>query len=76
MKLIIAGSRDIFWQEKIFSFIDETIKNNNLLITEVVSGKAPGVDSLGEQWAALHSLPVAPFPADWGVYPNIDKIQF
>lgn len=46
-------------------------------ITEVVSGGAPGVDMLGEQWAreeiVTHgwhkpSYPVTRFPADWNQY--------
>lgn len=62
MKTIIAGSRDA------------TIENFNsgmLLcqflssITEVVSGKAPGIDTYGELWAITNSIPVTPFPAEW-----------
>lgn len=34
-------------------------------ITEVFSGKARGVDFLGELWAELFNIPVRPFPADW-----------
>lgn len=61
MKTIIAGSRD-------FTDYDEVvlaIKNSGIDITEVVCGKAPGVDSLGERWAKENNIPVAPFPALW-----------
>lgn len=35
-------------------------------ITEVVSGKAPCIDTYGEEWANHHGIPVRPFSADWG----------
>lgn len=35
------------------------------LFTEVVSGKARGIDTAGEDWAKENGLGVAPFPADW-----------
>ena len=31
----------------------------------VVSGKAKGVDSLGERWAKRNNIPVKEFPAKW-----------
>ena len=34
-------------------------------IAEVVSCGARGADTLGEQWAAEHEIPVRRFPADW-----------
>jgi hypothetical protein len=36
-----------------------------LTITEVVSGKARGADSLGERYASEFGIIVAKFPADW-----------
>jgi len=36
--------------------------------TEVISGGAPGADSLGERFAAEHGLPVTIFHADWERY--------
>lgn len=61
MKTIIAGSRDITDYKKICS----AIKKSGFRITEVVSGRAPGVDTLGEQWADDNTVPIKPFPADW-----------
>lgn len=61
MKTIIAGSRKILN----LSDVAEACKACGWEITEVVSGCAPGVDRLGEQWAALHNIPVAQFPAHW-----------
>jgi hypothetical protein len=63
MKVIIAGSRNIIWP----SLIYETILWSGFAgkITEVVSGKAAGVDSIGEVWALEHGIPIKEFPADW-----------
>lgn len=60
MKVIIAGSRTITDPIHVYAavlacgWIDE--------ITEVVSGKARGVDTLGEQWADVVGIPVKSFP--------------
>lgn len=39
-------------------------------ITEVVSGCAPGADTLGEEWAKENGKSVKRFPADWKRYKN------
>jgi hypothetical protein len=63
VKVIIAGSRTL----RDLSLVDEAVERSGLrgLITEVVSGQAPGIDTLGERWAEKHGIPVKPFPADW-----------
>ncbi len=61
MKIIIAGSRDI----DSYAVIADAVKQSGFFITEVVSGKARGVDSLGEVWAENNDIPVKEFPADW-----------
>lgn len=66
MKLIIAGSRSI----KAYSTVRTAILESDLWAKygkaiEVVSGKAPGVDTLGEEFAAKAKLKVHDFPADW-----------
>ena len=71
MKVIIAGSRNI----KDFAIIANAMRDAGFVygedhdfcdhIVEVVSGKAPGVDTLGEQFAAYWKIPVKPFPAPW-----------
>lgn len=65
MKTIIAGSRDIGWLQvkeamAACPWADE--------ITEVVSGKARGADTYGEEWAHSKGIEVEPFPADWTRY--------
>lgn len=61
MKVIIAGPRDCYDYELVVKAIEES----KFEITEVVSGKAKGVDSLGERWAKRNNIPVADFPAKW-----------
>jgi hypothetical protein len=62
VKTIIAGSRDI----KDYDLVLEAIEESGFEITEVVCGKARGVDTLGERWANESGIPVAEFPADYG----------
>jgi hypothetical protein len=64
MKVIIAGSRTI----TDYQLVEDAVSESGLKITEVVSGRAQGVDTLGEVWAARHSVPVKPFPADWNTH--------
>lgn len=77
MKLIIAGSRDLFLKDQ---EIDDAVKafvKSNLIailgiitpggdyISEIVSGGASGIDALGEAWATRRQIRVKRFPADW-----------
>lgn len=68
MKTIIAGCRtfnDFDFMEK---SIDILVNLGKIDITEVVSGKAKGADSLGEKYASLNNIPVKEFPANWDLY--------
>lgn len=64
MKVIIAGSREGFVLED----VEAAILNSGFDITEVVSGTARGVDTLGEIWAEKNGIPVKNFPADWKLH--------
>ena len=61
MKTIVAGTRDITDYQKVY----DAIFSAPWIITEIVSGGARGVDTLGEQAAAALGIPVKVFPADW-----------
>lgn len=61
MKCVIAGSRDGI----LYSDVVEAMENCGWMPTEVVSGMARGVDSLGELWAKKNNIPIKQFPADW-----------
>ena len=63
MKTIIAGSRDNIEYQDVLSAMEECPWSSE--ITEVVSGKACGVDTMGEQWAKENNIPIKEFPANW-----------
>ncbi len=61
MKVIIAGTREC----TDYQFVKDVIIESEFEITEVVSGCAKGVDTLGEKWARENDIPIAHFPARW-----------
>lgn len=61
MKVIIAGPRRFFDYDKVV----EAIEASTFKITEVVSGAAKGVDSLGERWAKENGVPISQFKPLW-----------
>lgn len=69
MKTIVAGSRSIQDQETVDYVLTKLVLKGFIGITEVVSGKAKGVDTLAENWARKNGIPVAGFPANWD---NVD----
>ena len=69
LKVIIAGSRTLTDYERVRHLIEAAPFRH--LITEVVCGKAPGMDTLGERWAKENNIPVLPYPADWDSYPKL-----
>lgn len=74
MRVIIAGSRSI----KEMDVLKEAIRLSNYEITEVVSGGAGGVDSLGEEWALNNRIPCKAFPVEgfeweWSKKAGLDR---
>lgn len=67
VKLIIAGSRSIVS----YDVIESAYASSGYKAIEVISGRARGIDRLGEQFAKKHKLPLAKFPADWDTYPEV-----
>ena len=71
MKLIIAGSRDL-WVTSLW--LDHTLVNfvpgydSTETISEIVSGGAMGVDSCGELYASDHGLPIKRFDPAWAIH--------
>lgn len=61
MKTIIAGSRHITDPTP----VRKAIEASKFEITEVVSGMAAGVDTIGVRLATQSDIPVAKFPPDW-----------
>ena len=67
MRTIIAGSRNITDSALLDSALADA-QARGLVISEVVSGTARGVDRLGEAWAQAHHVPVKQFSPDWDRY--------
>lgn len=71
-KIIIAGGRDFNDYELLKKSVDEFIlfylqmEPNDPV--EIVSGGAPGADSLGERYASENGYPIKKFPADWNTH--------
>lgn len=71
IKLIVAGSREIFDQLLVDRSIERGLDALQIPlhgVRSVVSGAASGVDTCGEVWASNIGLPVEGFPADWRRY--------
>ena len=71
MKLVIAGGRDFVptardWDRLDSVRITQAWKGNPII--EVISGKARGADTFGEEWARRRGIAVAEYPADWDHY--------
>lgn len=66
MKTIISGGRNYKFTKKDFEFLSVIL--NTEIITEIVSGGAPGADSDGEKWALSNGIPVKRFLADWKIH--------
>lgn len=64
MKVIIAGSRDITDLDT----VKVAVSRSGFRISEVVSGCARGVDTLGEVIADDLGVPIKRFPALWNEY--------
>lgn len=75
MRVIIAGPRYIdpekhieYSVEEYLPLVREFLAKINYEITEVVSGKAKGFDTIGEEWAKENDIPIKEFPVtkeDW-----------
>lgn len=67
MKLIIAGSRDLFISvEELKIIVEKYLNFSDIKI--IVSGNCSGIDKIGEQLAKANNLELLLFPADWNVH--------
>ncbi len=64
MKIAIVGSRDF----NNYEILEETLSTLQEPITEIISGGAQGADTLAEQWAKNHNVPITIHQAEWGKY--------
>ena len=58
---IIAGSRTI----NDYNLVEQSVKDSNFKIDEIVCGCARGVDECGKQYGIKHNIPIKKFPAKW-----------
>ena len=65
MRLIIAGGRDFNDYGLLKEKLDNLLRNKKDEPIEIVSGKARGVDTLGERYAKEMGYSIKEFPADW-----------
>ena len=81
MKVIIAGSRHLnpfkFFSSsrrdeatfRLFQIISKHLAHLEIEldqpVTEIVCGKAAGIDTVGEAWAISNGIKVSEFPAEW-----------
>jgi hypothetical protein len=68
IKLIVAGSRDFNDYNFLVEKLDHLLCKTRISACMLISGKARGADSLGEQYAKLRGFPVLEFPANWDLY--------
>ena len=61
MRVIIAGSRNL----ENYLLVVQAMQRCGYDVTEVVSGCATGIDTLGERWARSNNLPIKEMPANW-----------
>lgn len=66
-RIIVAGGRRFANYPLLKHKMDVITKNlrESGAYIQIVSGKAPGVDTLGEKWARQRGVTVKEFPADW-----------
>lgn len=75
IKLAVVGSRN-FKKGGPFKNPEETFNRTMKQVIEklgkmpdlIISGGAPGADTLAEKWAAEHKIKTKIFPADWAKY--------
>ena len=66
MRVIVAGSRSFTFED--YGIVADTCLATGLWFSTILSGKATGVDRLGEKFAEAMGIPVDPYPADWRRY--------
>lgn len=70
MRVIIAGSRNLHVSpHKIQEYVDRS----GFDVTNLVCGKARGIDSCGEDWARRVGIPIKSFPYSMGVKEAVEK---
>lgn len=77
MRVIIAGGREYSDYNTLKMVCDKKINlhNTNNETIVIVSGVAPGADSLGEKYVEEKNYAILQFPAQWGDIKNKPKYE-
>ena len=67
VRIIVCGSRT-FNDKALFDTKMDEILHSYLPDIEIISGRARGADTFGEQYAKTHNIPLVMFPAQWNIY--------
>lgn len=62
MKVLVCGGRDYADRAYLWSVLDGMGPPE---VSAIISGMAPGADSLAAEWAVRFGFPLHTFPADW-----------
>lgn len=63
MKVAVVGCRKFTEKEWMFKVLDEIFEE--IECSEIISGGAPGVDTIARQYAQERKILYTEFPADW-----------
>lgn len=66
MNIIVAGGRDFKDYNLLRQKLNDLLKDINDVV--IISGKANGADSLGEQYGRENNIAIKEFPAKWDLY--------
>ena len=66
MRVLVCGGRDFMDRTWLFRKLDALHSSRS--VTMVISGCAPGADTLGIEWAESRGIEVVRFPADWNTH--------
>jgi hypothetical protein len=69
MRVVVFGSREARDRQSVWVALDairEAFRGQGDDITQVIDGKAPGIDSLAHQWALARGIAHLRFEAEWG----------
>lgn len=64
MRVLVCGGRDYSDKAFLWNVLDGLGPPE---VSEIVSGMAPGADSIAAEWAERFGFPLHKFPADWSL---------
>lgn len=71
LRVVAFGGRDYNDRETAFRALDKIHRLRRILV--LISGCAPGLDTLAIEWATLRGVPVARFPVTRGEWKTVGR---